>query len=73
MCYGKQDYPFNYSEFICDNNSDIATLPTNQNSSDGMNCAFGSSATCINGDKYILMKNGWVKFGSSSGENNNNG
>lgn len=32
IVYGKKDFPFNYSEFICDIENDIVTLPTNKQS-----------------------------------------
>lgn len=71
LCYGKQDRPYNYCEFVCDFESDILTLPTNTNkSSDGkmQTCSVGSVATVIDTKKtYILNNQGeWKEWNNSA-------
>ena len=69
LCYGKQDYPFNYSEFIIDNEDDIENLPTNKTSPDGLTCCFGSPALSVDdGEIYVLTTNGWTKVGGGESE-----
>ena len=82
ICYGKQDMPFNYSEFICDTEDDLDSLPTNEKYT-GKNpmlvsCAIGSEAIVVNSrTKYILNNdNKWELLidyvstgGSESGSN----
>ena len=66
ICYGKQDMPFNYSEFICDTEDDLNNLPTNKkrgvDNSTVPPCSVGSQATIVEPKKvYILNNNNeWV-------------
>lgn len=65
LCYGKKDYPFNYSEFICDDESDLVNLPTNKKKfTDKLTCSVGSKALVVEtSDMYILSPNNeWIKF-----------
>ena len=67
LCYGKKNGAFNYCEFICDSESDLPDLPTNEksikiNSSYISNCAIGSKAIITDVRKlYVLNnQNEWV-------------
>lgn len=66
LCYGKQDMPFNYCEFICDSKDDITNLPTNKRASNlgqiEFTCAIGSKAIIVeDGSTYILNnQNSWI-------------
>lgn len=72
LCYGKQDMPFNYCEFICDSKDDISDLPTNKHKSNlgqiKLTCAIGSKATVIeDGSTYILNnQNNWTYYEKDS-------
>lgn len=74
LCYGMRDMPFNYSKFICDEISDIETLPTNKSGasfgSDRATCAIGSRATVISErTEYILNNaNRWVSIAGGNSE-----
>lgn len=64
LIYGKADMPYNYSEFICDEESDIATLPTTvhlEYNSNCEHCSVGSRAYVVEtNNSYILNnKNEW--------------
>ena len=63
MVYGKKDLPYNYSEFICDEESDIANLPTSihHEYTECEHCSVGSKALVVGtGNLYILNnKNEW--------------
>ena len=59
IIYGKKDFPFNYSEFICDIESDIATLPTNKRSDTVKSepCSIGSKAFVIETKSLYMLNN----------------
>ena len=67
VAYGYNWKPFNYSEFVCDSDADIASLPTTANKE----CAIGSKAYVPStGNTYVLSGNGaWVlsKYSGGSG------
>lgn len=60
--YGKCNAPYNYSEFILDNENDISFLPTSTSvgHSDGVEvsaCSIGSIAYVINQRKVYILNN----------------
>lgn len=59
ICYGKKDMPFNYSEFICDTEDDLDSLPTNEKYDGGLKatCSIGSIATVIEPRKKYILNN----------------
>lgn len=59
IVYGKKDFPFNYSEFICDIENDIATLPTNKQSGTvkSETCSIGSKAFVIDTKSLYMLNN----------------
>lgn len=69
VCYGRRNYAYNYSEFICDSADDIGFLPTNVKKVNGTTCAIGSRAFIPDSSiTYILdNKNNWVQIATSSG------
>ena len=74
LCYGMgKDMPFNYSKFICDKVSDLATLPTSvaksSTNKDIDKCSIGSVALVIETrSAYILSnENQWVLFQDNTG------
>lgn len=65
--YGKENFPYNYSEFLCDSESDIANLPTSKKDSDAEdgiipNCSPGSKAIVVETKKVYILNNAdeWV-------------
>ena len=54
VVYGKRDTLYNYSEFICDSDSDIENLPTTK-SEDG--CSVGSKAFVTETKKKYMLNN----------------
>ena len=68
LCYGMRDMPFNYSKFICDDTSDIETLPTNITKAtvgdDKATCAIGSEAIVISEKTIYILNtaNEWKEF-----------
>lgn len=65
ICYGKRDMSYNYSEFICDYESDIQNLPTSKNKGkDGVTCSIGSKALVIDSKKIYILNNSneWKEF-----------
>lgn len=64
ICYGKKDMLFNYSEFICDTESDILNLPTSKrNGTEYATCSPGSKALVLETKKlYVLANNDrWIE------------
>ena len=65
IVYGKNGMPYNYSEFICDTDDDIATLPTNVNPTKTnepcSTCSIGSKAFVIE-SKFLYMLNNEGKW-----------
>lgn len=65
VCYGKRDMLFNYSEFICDYESDIQNLPTSKKvGTDGVVCSVGSKALILDTKKLYILTNQdeWKEF-----------
>lgn len=59
IVYKKKDFPFNYSEFICDIENDIATLPTNKQSDSVKleTCSISSKAFVIDTKSLYMLNN----------------
>lgn len=65
--YGGDGLQYNFSEFLCDSVSDLASLPTNLGGTNGK-CSFGSKAFVLESNTtYVLNNNNeWVVLQISS-------
>ena len=65
VAYGHNWRPYNYSEFVCDSDADVASLPTTANKE----CAVGSMAFVPStGNTYVLNGSGeWIQSQYSGG------
>lgn len=67
---GRKGYPFDFAEFICDKEDDVASLPThiNKNGYRDTVCA-GSIAFVVDTSTYYMLNtlNDWVKVDIGSG------
>lgn len=62
--YGGDGMPYNYSEFMCDAESDLSSLPISGN---GEGCAIASKAFVVATQKKYILNNSreWVELTSS--------
>ena len=65
ICFGAANHLYNYSEFICDTEADIADLPTfKKKMPDGSNCCAGSQALVLDTQKKYMLNNQdeWIEI-----------
>lgn len=71
ICFGAANHLYNYSEFICDTEADIADLPTfKKKMSDGSNCCAGSQALVLDTQKKYVLNNQdeWIEIANVADE-----
>ena len=65
ICFGAANHLYNYSEFICDTEADIADLPTSKKKMpDDSNCCAGSQALVLDTQKKYVLNNQdeWIEI-----------